>query len=474
MKNLLFSLILLLLISCQPNSPESVQSTPRSEKPNILLIFADDLGYGDLSCYGHPTIHTPRLDQMAQEGIKMTSFYAAACVCTPSRAGLLTGRYPLRVGMPGNLGPDSKGGLPKEERTLAEALKGNGYQTAAFGKWHLGAVPGYLPTDRGFDTYLGILYSNDMMPPWVNTERPLHLYRDDQPTDEYPVDQTTLTQRYTDEAISFIKSAGDDPFFIYLPHAMPHLPIYASSEFAGRSKGGRYGDVIEEIDHNVGRLLDALRETGKEENTLVIFTSDNGPWRNLPPRMFNSEPVEKWHGGTTGPLRGAKATTYEGGYRVPCIMRWPGQIPARQVNAELATTMDLHATILSLTKTQNPAKPLDGKDIWPMLTQKGDSPHEYYHYFRRKRLDAVRDEEWKLRVAPYADNWVSPEMQKGDEPVQLELFNLKNDPFEQFDVAADHPEVVTRLRAEMKRLAAELGANLPVFEALDGASHFGR
>lgn len=470
MKNLPLILILFLLVSCQPSASEAPQASPRTEKPNILLIFADDLGYGDLSCYGHPTIHTPRLDQMAREGIKMTSFYSAASVCTPSRAGLLTGRYPLRVGMPGNLGPDSKGGLSKEERTLAEALKGQGYRTAAFGKWHLGAVPGYFPTDRGFDTYLGILYSNDMMPPWVNTERPLHLYRDDQPTEEHPVDQTTLTQRYTDEAISFIKAAGDDPFFLYLPHAMPHLPIYASSEFAGRSKGGRYGDVIEEIDHNVGRLLDALRETGKEENTLVIFTSDNGPWRNLPPRMFNSEPVEKWHGGTTGPLRGAKATSYEGGYRVPCIMRWPGQIPPRQVNADIATTMDLHATILSLTKTSAPEKPLDGQDIWSMLTSGDDSPHEYYHYFRRKRLDAVRDAEWKLRVAPYADNWVSPEMQTGDEPVQLELFNLKNDPFEQFDVAADHPAVVTRLRAEMKRLATELGATLPVFEALDGAS----
>ena len=464
MKNLLtFTFLGLLLcgIACQSNMETSTPETTEKGPPNVLLIFADDLGYGDLSCYGHPTIHTPRLDRMAQEGIKMTSFYAAACVCTPSRAGLLTGRYPLRVGMPGNLGPDSPGGLSQEERTLAEALKGNGYRTAAFGKWHLGAVPGYLPTDRGFDAYLGILYSNDMMPPWVNTERPLHLYRNDQPTAEQPVDQTTLTQRYTDEAIKFMEEAGDDPFFIYLPHAMPHLPIYSSSAFSGKSKGGRYGDVIEEMDHNVGRLLDALVEIGKEDNTLVIFTSDNGPWRNLPPRMFNSQPVEKWHGGTTGPLRGAKATTYEGGYRVPCIVRWPGKIPADQVNSELATTMDLHATILHLTNTPAPDKALDGKNIWPLLTEAAASPHEYYHYFRRKRLDAVRDREWKLRIAPPADNWVSPEMQTGDEPVQLELFNLKNDPFEQFDVAGDHPEVVTRLKAELARLAKELDATLP-------------
>jgi len=462
MKNLITFLgLLFCCVACQSNIETATEEATEKGPPNVLLIFADDLGYGDLSCYGHPTIHTPRLDRMAQEGIKLTSFYAAACVCTPSRAGLLTGRYPLRVGMPGNLGPDSPGGLSQEERTLAEALKGNGYRTAAFGKWHLGAVPGYLPTDRGFDAYLGILYSNDMMPPWVNTERPLHLYRNDQPTEEQPVDQTTLTQRYTDEAIKFMKEAGDDPFFIYLPHAMPHLPIYSSSAFSGKSKGGRYGDVIEEMDHNVGRLLDALVETGKEENTLVIFTSDNGPWRNLPPRMFNSQPVEKWHGGTTGPLRGAKATTYEGGYRVPCIVRWPGQIPADQVNSELATTMDLHATILHLTNTPAPAKALDGKNIWPLLTEEAASPHEYYHYFRRKRLDAVRDSEWKLRIAPPADNWVSPEMQTGDEPVQLELFNLKNDPFEQFDVAGDHPEVVTRLKAELARLAIELDATLP-------------
>lgn len=462
MKNLFtFLWLFLCCIACQPKLETAAKQETEQGPPNVLLVFADDLGYGDLSCYGHPTIHTPRLDRMAQEGIKMTSFYSAASVCTPSRAGLLTGRYPLRVGMPGNLGPDSPGGLSKEERTLAEALKGNGYRTAAFGKWHLGAVPGYLPTDRGFDAYLGILYSNDMMPPWVNTERPLHLYRNDQPTEEHPVDQTTLTQRYTDEAIKFMKESGDDPFFIYLPHAMPHLPIYSSAAFSGKSKGGRYGDVIEEIDHNVGRLLDALVEIGKENNTLVIFTSDNGPWRNLPPRMFNSEPVEKWHGGTTGPLRGAKATTYEGGYRVPCIIRWPGKVPAGQVNSELATTMDLHATILTLTNTPAPDKALDGKDIWSLLTEEASSPHEYYHYFRRKRLDAVRDSEWKLRIAPAADNWVSPEMQTGDEPVQMELFNLKNDPFEQFDVAADHPEVVVRLKTELARLAKELDATLP-------------
>lgn len=443
------------LFSCNPPSEPVSQDTP-----NIILIFADDLGYGDLSIYGHPTIHTPRLDDMAREGIKMTSFYAAAPVCTPSRAALLTGRYPLKVGMPGNLGPDSPGGLSREERTLAEALKEQGYRTAAFGKWHLGVVPGFMPTDRGFDEYLGILYSNDMMPPWVNTERPLHLYRNDQPTEELPVDQTTLTRRYTDEAIRFIRESGENPFFIYLPHSMPHMPVYASAEFSGRSKGGRYGDVIEEIDANVGRILDTLKELKKDKNTLVIFTSDNGPWRNMPPRMYNTEPVEKWHGGTTGSLYGAKATTYEGGQRVPAIIRWPGVIPPNQVSAEIATTMDLHTTILDITGASLPEKPLDGKNILSLLKGESGSPHAYFYYFSGRRLRGVRNAEWKLRIGPFRDGWTSPELATGDEPLMMDLFNMKNDPYEQFNVAEDHPEVFQKLKAELERVAAETGAVL--------------
>ena len=286
-RNLSFTLLLSLFAAC--SSPSEAPTDP--QRPNVVLIFADDLGYGDLSCYGHPTIQTPRLDRLASEGIKLTSFYTAAAVCTPSRAGLLTGRYPLRVGLPGNLGPDSEGGLNQEERTLAEGLRGNGYRTAAFGKWHLGAVPGYLPTDRGFDEYFGILYSNDMMPPWVNTQRPLHLYRNDQPTAEQPVEQATLTQRYTDEAIRFLSADSDKPFFLYLPYAMPHLPLSASAAFRGQSAGGLYGDVIDEIVANVGRLLDALEIAGLADNTLVVFTSDHGPWLTLTERTLNSDAV---------------------------------------------------------------------------------------------------------------------------------------------------------------------------------------
>ena len=456
----------ILFISCKVPITQKVitSDTNKAEKPNVIIIFADDLGYGDLSCYGHPTIHTPRLDQMAQEGIKMTSFYAAACVCTPSRAGLMTGRYPVRIGQPGNLGPDSPAGLSREERTLAEALKSNGYRTAAFGKWHLGAVSGYLPTDRGFDEYLGILYSNDMMPPWVNTKRPLHLYRNDKPTPEQPVDQTTITKRYTDEAIRFIKESGDDPFFIYLPHSMPHLPVYASAEFQGTSMGGRYGDVIEEIDANVGRILDVLKAEEKDENTIVVFTSDNGPWRNMPPRMYNTEPVEKWHGGTTGSLFGAKATSYEGGYRVPAIVRWPGMIPEKQVSAELATAMDIHATILELTNSSLPDKKLDGKSITSLLKGEAKSPHDVYFYFNGMKLDGVRNRDWKLRIGIPADGWTSPELNAKDLPVLLQLFNMKEDPYEQFNVANDHPEVVAELREYMNDMAEELGAKLAEYK----------
>ncbi len=448
---------LLLIISL----PQAFTQNNNSEntQPNIILIFADDLGYGDLSCYGHPTIHTPNLDNMAHEGVKLTSFYVAASVCTPSRAALMTGRYPHRVGLPGNLGPGSEGGLSLEERTLAEALKEVGYRTAAYGKWHLGAVTGYMPADRGFDEYLGLLYSNDMIPPWVNTKRPLYLYQNNEPIEE-PVDQTLLTQTYTEAAINFIKNANGEPFFIYLPHSMPHMPVYASESFQGTSKGGRYGDVIEEIDANVGKILDVLKEEGLDDNTMVIFTSDNGPWRNMPPRMYNTEPVEKWHGGTTGPLYGAKGTSYEGGFRVPAIIRWPGKIPAHQLNTELCTSMDIHATILELAGAKALEKPLDGKNIWDLLTEEAPSPHEYFFYFSGKRLDGIRDEEWKLRVAIPADRWTSPELNTGDEPVVTELFNLKNDPFEHFNMAEEYPDKVHELKEDMRRMAKEIGTEL--------------
>ena len=451
----IFSGLAIIMMGCQPETSR----TPAGP-PNIIVIFADDLGYGDLSIYGHPTIHTPHLDQMALEGMKFTSAYSAAPVCTPSRAALLTGRLPINVGMPGNQGPDSEGGLPHDERTLAEALKELGYRTAAYGKWHLGSTEGYFPTDHGFDEYFGLLYSNDMIPPWVNTERPMHLYENKTPTPEQPVDQTTITKRFTEAAVNFIIASGDQPFFIYLPHSMPHLPVYASEAFQGTSMGGRYGDVIEEIDWSVGTILQTLKDQGIDDNTLVVFTSDNGPWRNMPPRMYTTEPVEKWHGGTTGPLRGAKATTFEGGFRVPAIWHFPGRIPAHQVSAEVVSTMDIHATVLNLVNASESEKPLDGKDIWPVLTEGASSPHTVYPFFRGRRLEGVRKGEWKLRISKTDDNWRSPELDSGDEPIEMFLFNMKDDPFEQFDRKADFPEIVENLLAEMRTIAENTGGTI--------------
>ena len=329
--------------------------------PNFVVLFADDMGYGDLACYGHPTLRTPRLDRMAAEGVRFTSFYAAAPFCTPSRAGLLTGRYPIRAGQANNLGPDSKGGLPLGEITLAQALKQRGYRTMCIGKWHLGHDPAaYLPTSRGFDHYLGLLYSNDMIPPWVQTNRPLHLFRDSEPV-ELMTDQSDLTERYTNEAVRFIRSAGNDPFFLYLPYAMPHLPISASSR-RGTSRAGLYGDVIETLDWSAGEILDTLKRQGLDEHTLVVFTSDNGPWLNLPPRMLQKG-VEPWHAGSKGLLRGSKGDTYEGGMRVPCIARWPGAIPAGQTSFEIGCTLDLFPTILEAAGVPVPTG-LDGRSVF--------------------------------------------------------------------------------------------------------------
>ena len=434
-----------LICGCQTQPASQHAATP----PNIILVFADDLGYGDLSCYGHPTIHTPRLDQMAAEGIKLTSFYTAAPVCTPSRAGLLTGRYPIRFGMPGNEGPDTKGGMPANEITLAEALKSQGYRTACFGKWHLGSVTGHFPTEHGFDEYFGILYSNDMMPPWVQTDRPLHLYRDTIPTEEYPVDQRTLTERYTAEAIRVIRESKNEPFFIYLPHAMPHLPLYVSEKFEGKSAGGKFGDVIQTIDWGMGQILDALKEEGLDENTLVIFTSDNGPWNRMPPRMYNTEPVEKWDAGTAGPLRGSKATTWDGGLRVPFIARWPGHIPPNQVSAQLASTLDLFPTLLTLAGGDLPTgRPLDGQDIMPFLSGKEDSPRDVLYYYWIRNLEGVRDKTWKLLMKPEGDS------------LRPRLFHMARDPYEWYDVADVHPEIVERLQARMAAFAVETGASL--------------
>jgi arylsulfatase A len=422
--------------------------------PNIVVLFADDLGYGDLSSYGHPTILTPNLDGMAAEGIRLTSFYAGAPVCTPSRAALLTGRYPIRVGLPRVLGPSSTHGLPDEEVTMAEALRARGYRTAAIGKWHLGHLPRYLPTNHGFDSYFGIPFSNDMMRPWVPeaTEK-VPLMRGTEVV-ERPVDQNTLTRRYTEEAIQVMREAGGRPFFVYLAYAMPHLPIFASDAFRGRSRAGLYGDVIEEIDWSAGEILRTLRELGVDGNTIVVFTSDNGPWLNLPARMLQGG-VRPWHSGWSGHLRGSKATTYEGGMRVPGIMRWPGTIPARQVSAEPATAMDLYVTLLRAAGAALPAdRPLDGRDLLSMLAARAPSPTEEVFYFDAETLEAVRRGRWKVRVSRAADD------QTRLPAPAVELFDLEVDPGERFNVAEEHPGIVRELSQRLRAFAGEVGARV--------------
>jgi len=424
-----------------------------SRPPNFVILFADDMGYSDLACFGHPTIRTPNLDRMASEGVRLTSFYCAAPVCTPSRAGLLTGRYPVRAGQPNNLGPDSKGGLPLSEITLAQALKQRGYRTIMIGKWHLGHDPeDYLPTRRGFDSYFGLLYSNDMIPPWVQTKRPLELYRDTKPVERME-DQSNLTQRYTEEAVRQIRAAGKNPFFLYLPYAMPHLPVSASGKFLGHSRAGLYGDVIETLDWSAGEILKTLKEQGIDSHTLVMFTSDNGPWHNLPARMLQKG-VEPWHTGTKGMLKGAKGTTYEGGVRVPFIARWPGVIPAGQVSADMATTLDFFPTLVKAAGGSLPAdRTYDGFDILPFLQGRGPSPRKSFFYFLGRNLQAYREGSWKCRLARQdADR-------KATETAAPELYHLDRDPAEDYNVFERHKDIGERMLARMREFAAELKAD---------------
>jgi arylsulfatase A-like enzyme len=418
-----------------------------ADRPNLIVIFADDLGYGDLGCYGHPTIRTPNLDRMAAEGMKFTSFYSAACVCTPSRAALLTGRLPIRSGMCSDtrrvLFPDSLGGLPASEITLAEALKAQGYATACVGKWHLGHRPEFLPTRHGFDSYFGIPYSNDMDRRGTSPKGKA-AFRD--PKADYwnvpllrnedevqrPADQSTLTKRYTEEAVKFIRASKERPFFLYLPHTMPHVPLFASKDFAGKSPRGLFGDVVEELDWSVGQVLSALREEKLDQKTLVVFTSDNGPWLTYGQQ-----------GGSAGILREGKGSTWEGGMRVPGIAWWPGTVPAGVTTQELASTLDLFPTAVRLAGGELPAdRPLDGFDIAPVLTGKGPSPRDTMFYYRGTKLYAVRHGPWKAHLITRSG--YGPDMAAEHEVPQL--YHLGRDPGEKIDVSKDHPDVLTAIR----------------------------
>lgn len=421
-------------------------SHAQGPRPNIVLIFADDLGYGDLGCFGHPTIRTPHIDGLAAKGVRLTSFYSAP-TCVPARAQLLTGKYYHRIKFGGSVGPGGGGAIPDEEITLAEALKSAGYETSMAGKWHLGnGAPRSLPTAQGFDSWVGLPYSNDMIPPWVRTDVPLWLYDSEHISAgrdpiERPVEQNTLTARYTQRAVDFIRKRRNAPFFLYLAPNMPHLPLHPGDKFRGTSRAGLYGDVIEEVDWSVGEVLKALRETGQEQNTIVIFTSDNGPWSDMPTRMLQNNNLP-WHAGSSGLLRGSKASTYEGGPRVPAVIHWPGRFEGGWSSAEITASMDLYATLVRLGTGQPAKQPTDGYDLSDFLARKQPkSPRNEYFYFNSLRLDGVRIGEWKLR------------MKDG-----TELYNLDLDPSERYNRAAEMHEVVPVLMKRLNEMAASPGA----------------
>lgn len=440
-------------------------------KPNFVIIFTDDQGYGDLSCFGSKTIKTPNIDRIAKEGRKFTSFMVASPVCTPSRAALLTGCYPKRVGMHQHvLFPASTKGLNAKEHTIADHLKGQGYATACFGKWHLGHHKETLPTANGFDTYFGIPYSNDMNHPdnkgkprggwqgmdilWADPESTLTKWKtplyEDEKIVELPVDQRTITRRCTQKSIDFIKANKDKPFFIYLPHSMPHIPLYVPDEVRDPDPKRAYINTIEHIDAEVGRLLKTLDDLKLVDNTYVIYTTDNGPW--LPFRH---------HGGSAGPLRDGKGTTFEGGQRVPCVMRGPG-IPASSVCDELTGTIDLLPTIAAITgKPLANERKIDGMDVsalWKGTKEK--SPRkEFIYYTSRGDLEGLRSGKWKLLVKkPRANRKANANQQKNRAP-QVFLFDLKADVGEQNNLVEAKPAMVKKLKARMEALDAEITQN---------------
>jgi len=418
------------------------------------------MGYGDLGCYGHPTIATPHLDRMADEGMKFTQFYVGASVCTPSRAALLTGRLPIRSGLSRVLIPSSTGGIPDEEITLAERLKDAGYATACIGKWHLGSRPKYLPLNHGFDYYYGIPYSNDMSP---GTQPDNPLFADAPPTplirnfevlnpDKEP-DQRYLTKWYTLEAIRFIRQhGGTRPFFLYLAHTMPHVPLFASEQFLGSSRRGLYGDVVEELDWSCGQILAVVKQLGIEDDTLVAFASDNGPWLG-----------KKLHGGSAGLFYEGKVSTWEGGYRVPAIFRWPGRIPAGVSTPAFATAMDLYVTFIKLAGGTVPDdRPIDGIDLSPVLFQNQPGRQPLLFYYFGEELWALRKGPWKIHVKTTnpasVATWGDWPIKEHDPPL---LFNVEHDPSEKYDVAEQHPDVVAELLALMRQHEAELKPGKP-------------
>ena len=449
-----FCTVATLMVTGEINAQAQSQ-TNAPEKPNIIVIFTDDQGYGDLSSYGHPNIRTPNIDKMATEGQKWTSFYAAASVCTPSRAGLLTGRYPVRSGMASDvhrvLFPDSEGGLPDREMTIAEQVKKAGYRTALIGKWHLGHKQEYLPTNHGFDYYYGIPYSNDMDMTDNNPQKSDYFenyweFADEHiPIDYYnvplirnteiierPADQNTITRRYAEESISYIEEHHEQPFFLLLAHSLPHIPLFASEEFTGHSDAGLYGDVIEEIDHGLGEIIKTLQKLEIAEETLVIFTSDNGPWLRY-----------KTHGGSAGLLRAGKGMTWEGGMRVPGVFWWPGTIKP-QIITDIGSTLDIFTTVSHLAGVPVPEdRIVDGVNLTPVLLGNGNSPRTDMIFYRGATIYAARMGSFKAHFITQGAYGEFGEKQVHETPF---LFNLSKDPAEKYNVAEKHPKVLKEIQ----------------------------
>jgi len=428
------------------------------QKPNFIIINCDDMGYGDMGCFGHPTIKTPELDRMAYEGQRWTSFYVAASVSSPSRSGLMTGRLGIHTGMYGDkrvvLFPDSPKGLPKEELTMATILKNEGYNTACFGKWHLGHKPEAMPWSRGFDEFYGIPYSNDMSQKEQknvygnkNYKYPLPFYENDKVL-EFEPDQTQFTKRLTIRAVQYIREQTEKPFFLYLAHPMPHVPVYASEKFQNTSKRGQYGDVIEEIDWSVGQILKTLKEKNLDKNTLVIFTSDNGPWLTF-----------KENGGSAGLLKDGKNSTYEGGFRVPCIM-W-GAMLKPGVISEMGSTLDLLPTFCEMANIKLPSdRKYDGFSLYPTLTKQENIKREYYYFYRGSELYAVRKGKYKI-------HFMTKQAYGPGKKIILKtplLYNIEEDPEERYDIADKYPEIVKELEAYTQQYKAHETIKESIFD----------
>jgi arylsulfatase len=458
----IFLATVVIMVSGAITSDPMVKKAP--DNPNIVLIYLDDMGYGDLSLTGAVGYSTPNLDQMAKEGMFFTHFYSPQAVCTASRAGLLTGCYPNRIGLAGALSHTSKVGISAEEETIAEVLKNKGYATGIFGKWHLGYQEQFLPTNHGFDEFYGIPYSNDMWP--YHPESPggypdLPLFENTSIVNPAvtPEDQEQFITDFTEKTIDFIKRKKDQPFFVYLPHPMPHVPLYVSDRFKGKSGQGLYGDVMMEIDWGIGEILKALEKNGLEENTLVIFTSDNGPWLN-----YGN------HAGNSGGYREGKGTSFEGGQRVPALVQWKGVVPEGMVCNKLASAIDILPTLAEVAGASLPKNKIDGVSLLPLL--KGDlkaNPREsFYYYYRQNSLEAVRDGNWKL-IFPHPGRTYQefqpgkdgkPGKVDGSFPFEGGLYDLRRDPGERYDVSESNPDIVEALQKIANVAREDLGDEL--------------